>query len=378
MRQDIKKFLFVGLKKEKNYFFKRAQEAGIIHFISDKPMQLNSEAPEEVNILSKAITILRGLIVAKQEEFSDLKEGISLAKGIVSIKESLEKLYEEQRMLALELARVAPFGDFCQKKIASIENEASRKIQFYCAKKGFAEKDDLSENVIYVSSDHGLDYFFAINKQATQYPHMIEIIIDKSWGELKQQEYGIKKEIHTLEHDLKDYAKYNRFLHQALVHEMNEFHLKEAKHLVNHPIDGEDLFVIQGWAPINKMNALQILENETNVFIEEVAIDSNEIVPSFLENKGFAQIGEDLVHIYDTPSSNDKDPSLWVLAFFALFFSMIIGDSGYGLVLLLIASYIRYKHAGLKNHKKTSLRSVNNPWIRLYSLGGSDHILFWY
>lgn len=94
------------------------------------------------------------------------------------------------------------------------------------------------------------------------------------------------------------------------------------------------------------------------IHIEEIAIDSNEVVPTYLENKGVSRIGEDLVHIYDTPSNTDQDPSLWVLFFFALFFSMIIGDGGYGLILLLIAMYIRYKHTGLRGLKKRVLNLV--------------------
>jgi V/A-type H+-transporting ATPase subunit I len=54
-------------------------------------------------------------------------------------------------------------------------------------------------------------------------------------------------------------------------------------------------------------------------------------------------MGEDLVSIYDTPSHTDTDPSGWVLGFFSLFFAMIIGDAGYGLVFLGTALWLRSK-----------------------------------
>ena len=65
--------------------------------------------------------------------------------------------------------------------------------------------------------------------------------------------------------------------------------------------------------------------------------------PTYLENEGFSRMGEDLVHIYDTPSTTDKDPSNWVLYSFALFFAFIIGDAGYGLVYLTLALFLKYK-----------------------------------
>jgi V/A-type H+-transporting ATPase subunit I len=354
MRYDVKKFLFIGVEKDRNAFFEKAQEAGVIHFINTKPIQNKAEL-EEVKIFSKAISILRGLPVVEQEESVDYDIGINLANHIVNTKNSLDKLYEDLRVIKLEISRVEAFGDFSLQDIESIENQTGRKIQFYCAKRGFAEKEEIPENVIYVTSDHGLDYFMAINSQPTQYPKMIEMEITRSWGDLKEQQEKISKEISHLERHLKGYAKYNRFLHHALVNELNEFHLAEAKETVDFPLEAEDLFAVEGWVPEHKVDAVNQVIKEMNVFSEEIDVNPEDIVPTYLENTGLSRIGEDLVHIYDTPSKTDKDPSLWVLVFFALFFSMIIGDGGYGLIFLLVAMYIRYKHSDLKGFKKRAL-----------------------
>ena len=357
MRYDVKKFLFVGVENCRDAFFKRAQEAGIINFINTKPILAKDEW-QQVKTFAKAISILRGLPVVEQEETSEYDIAYGLAQKIVGFKSSLDKLNEEERIIKLEMSRVEAFGDFSLDDINYIEDHAGRKVQFYCAKQGFAEKTELPENVLYISSDHGLDYFIAINKEPTQYPKMIEMEILHPWSELNQRNLAIKDEITTLEHRLKAYARYNRFLHHAFIHELNEYHLNEAKDLVNYPIDKENLFVVQGWVPNHKIDALNQLVKEMNIFADEIDVDPKDVVPTFLENKGVARIGQDLVSIYDTPSNTDKDPSLWVLFFFALFFSMIIGDGGYGLVLLVIALYIRYKHSGLHSLKKRVLDLV--------------------
>ena len=354
MRYDVKKFLFVGVEDERDAFFKRAQEAGIIHFIDNKSSQTRVERPE-VKTFTKAISILRGLPVVEQDETSDYDIAYGLAEKIVEMKHAFDNLNEEDRVNKLEMSRVEAFGDFSLDNLAYIEKYGNRKIQFYCAKQGFAEKAELPENVLYVASDHGLDYFIAFNKEAMQYPKMIEMEIPHPLGVLKKRNKEIKKELSSLWHRLKEYAKYNRFLHHAFIEELNASHLKEAKTFVHFPMEEESLFVVQGWVPLHKISALNQLVTEMNVFIEEIAIDPNETIPTYLENSGASRIGEDLVHIYDTPSNTDKDPSLWVLFFFALFFSMIIGDGGYGLVLLLIALYIRYKHSKLHSYKKRAL-----------------------
>ena len=89
--------------------------------------------------------------------------------------------------------------------------------------------------------------------------------------------------------------------------------------------------------------------------MEEVAVEASDVPPTYLENKGTARIGEDLVGIYDTPSMTDKDPSLWVLFGFLLFFAIIVGDGGYGSVYLGLALYLRYKFPDLKGLKKRLL-----------------------
>ncbi|MFQ5729278.1 MAG: V-type ATPase 116kDa subunit family protein, partial [Waddliaceae bacterium] len=112
------------------------------------------------------------------------------------------------------------------------------------------------------------------------------------------------------------------------------------------------LFAVEGWVPKNKIDKLNTIVEDLDVHIVEIAVESDEIVPTYLENKGVNRIGEDLVNIYDTPSNIDRDPSLWVLVSFAIFFAMIIRDGGYGLVFLAAALYFRYKNPKIRNTSK--------------------------
>lgn len=350
MRYDVKKFLFVGIEEDKNVFFKKAQEAGIIHFINSQKTSV-TDLSEDAQNMAKAIKVLRGLPVVEQEETAEYGIADGLTNKILSLRDSLNLLNEEIRTTRIEISRIAPFGDFSLNEIHSIEEKGHRKIQFYCAKLGFADQFEIPENVLYINSEHGLDYFCAINKQPTQYPHMIEMVFDRSLKELKQRYDEIEKEIHAKEHLLKSFAKYSQFLHHAFINKLNYHQLAVAKNYVEFPLEKENLFAVQGWVPAHKFDQLNTLVKEMHVYNEEVAIEENEVPPTYLENTGASRIGEDLVGIYDTPSNSDNDPSLWILFFFALFFAMVIGDGGYGLILLLIAMYIRYKHGKMKGAK---------------------------
>ena len=220
-------------------------------------------------------------------------------------------------------------------------------MQFFVAKGGTSEREDLPEELIFLTNEHDLDYFMAFNKEPLQYEGFSEMRIDKTFSELKKELQSLKKETHEIEHRLKGYAKYNDFLHRALAFKLNSYYLNTTENYSSKPLD-HFIFAITGWVPVDKMAKLMELAEGTNVYVEQVASEPHETMPTYLENQGVERIGEDLVDIYDTPSNTDKDPSIWILVFFATFFAMIVGDAAYGLIFLLIAFYIRYKYTNLK------------------------------
>lgn len=343
MRYDLKKFLFVGVEKDKDLFFSRAQELGIIHFIPSSAAT-TAQPSDEANAMVKAMKILRGLPVAEQEDTEEYEIADGLVHKILTLRKQIDDLEEEERITYLDMNRVAVFGDFSLEDVAYLQKEGHRYLQFYCSKRGIAEHLNLPDNVVFVGSDHDLDYFVGVNKEPTQYPKLVEMIIDKPYGQLKSRYDAARKEIAANEERLKGYAKYNRLLHHAYIQKLNDNQLDNAKDYVGYPITDDSLFVVQGWVPVNKIDQLHKLVEEMHVYYEEIEIEPTDAVPTCLENTGLGLIGEDLVHIYDTPSTTDKDPSLWVLFFFALFFSMVIGDAGYGLILLLVSMYLKYKY----------------------------------
>jgi V/A-type H+/Na+-transporting ATPase subunit I len=353
MRKDVKKFLFIGAQDDKDVFFKNAQSLGIIHFI-DPNLRSHKEMPEDVQQVATAIKVLRGLPPVEQEENFNNLDSHQIVQNILELNEKNEILLEELRVLALEISRIDVFGDFSLEKIASIEKEAKRKIQFFVGRPSLFQEESLPNELISIASDHGLDYYFAINEHSVTYDKMIEMKIDHSLGELRARMAQAQNEHRKLEHQLKKYSQYNEFLHHVLVDKLNDYHLYNAQAYVQQAIGGA-LFAVEGWVPVNKESQVESLVERLNVYAEEIAIEPKDDVPTYLENHGIARLGEDLVDIYDTPSASDKDPSLWVLWGFALFFAFIIGDAGYGLVYLILALFLRYKYPDLKGMGKRVL-----------------------
>jgi len=354
MRYDLRKFLFVGLRYEEGSFFKKAQQAGIIHFIKTDSHE-DREFPVDLQRVMTAIKILRGLPPLEQEENVDLTRADDTVDQILSLKESIDKLSEEQRILGLEIARVSVFGNFSLDDIAFIEKEGKCHIQFFVAKQGMFHDAPLPAGLLYIDSEHNLDYYVAINEALKTYDNMIEMKIEHPLGALQEKAHRVSQEIRLKEHRLMTFAIYNEFLHHALASKMNKYNLHQAQSCTKDILDS-GLFAVEGWVPENKVDQIADFVREKRVHYEEIAIEPTDVVPTCLENNGFGRVGEDLVHIYDTPSKTDKDPSLWVLWAFSLFFAFIIGDAGYGLLYLILSLYLHHKFSGAKGVGKRVLK----------------------
>lgn len=352
---DVKKYLILGVKEDIDQFFTRAQQKGVVEFILPSSKR-GVEVPLEIQNLLNAMRILRKLPVKKAYEGGDLQYADASAVRILDLKGEIERLMEEKRLLEMEIIRVAPFGDFSLDDIDYIEREGKCEIQFFCMKTEKAHNAAISGEVIYIGTDYDLDYFIAINKQARSYPDMIEMRIDRPLGELQTHLGFVKESLHQLEAELKGYAGHLEFLHEALVERLNDYHLVAAKKEVAFPLDSSSLFAVEAWVPVNKITTLYAIIDGMAVHCEPISVEEHDRVPTYMENKGVRRIGEDLVKIYDIPATTDRDPAGWVFWFFALFFSMIVADGGYGILYLGLCLYLKWKFPTLKQSARRYLK----------------------
>jgi len=338
------KVLLYGAKEEMDRFFEMAQRSGFLEFIGiwhKKALELPESAKNSIS----AIKILRNWVGSGLEGFEWLipEKSEDFAKEVVQLNASLERHFEEKRLLTAEIARIAPFGEFSKSDIEAIQKEGNRFVQFFCRKSDLAHDLELPQECIFVGTEYDLDYYIAINKERVHYPKMIEILIDKPVQELRKILKETQKSIGMMEARLRYFANKISFLHEGLVEGLNEHHLRAAKHDASYPLS-EVLFAVEAYVPESHLKALHSLLGSLTVFCEEIKMEPGERIPTCMENSGAGKIGEDLVHIYDTPSTTDQDPSTWILIFFSLFFAMIISDAGYGLIYLSLGLFLKWKY----------------------------------
>ncbi len=360
MRKDVKKYAFIGMMSQREAFFKEAQKSGFVEFIPASKAKKVS-LPKELEVYVQALKILGHQEALEQESSGDPK---LCADRSVELKHLLGALDDEERALDAEISRVGVFGDF---DLAAIDSEhLKRQIQFFTRKQ--SKQGDVPEELIFIGTEFDLDYFVGVSKERQQIPDMIEMQIDRPLGELQKRLHEVYEERKRYTSELKSLAAFIDIIQADFIDHLNTYNLEFAQNETKGELD-DALFVAECWIPSHKLTAVNTLMKQFSVHCEPIPADKDERVPTYLDNKGFSRIGEDLVQIYDVPSDTDKDPSPWVYWAFILFFSIIVADAGYGFLYLGLALFLRHKFKHLKGAGKRFLTLVTSIAIGCVAWG---------
>jgi V/A-type H+-transporting ATPase subunit I len=104
-------------------------------------------------------------------------------------------------------------------------------------------------------------------------------------------------------------------------------------------------FVAEGWVPTDKVTAVTnslIHVAEGKIFVTVLPTDlEHDNVPVEYNNPDFAKPTQVLMDVYSRPKYTEVDPTLMISIVFPLFFGLIVGDVGYGLIFLAMALGLR-------------------------------------
>lgn len=340
MRVNVGKFLFIGAKVDKESFLAKAQQVGIVEFIHPSGERLNTFS-KDAEKYAHAIKALRSYTQLEQKKKIDIDLAETLVNRILDLKHKKDSAAEEVRLLQQEIERIFPFGNFSFQAIHSLEHDTGRKMRFFYARS--AKQAALThKSLIPIASIEGTDYFVTFEKEEMPKADLVEVIIPTPLPEVQKRLKDNQKLIHNIDSDLKDLTQYSWLLHYCFYKKLDKAGFDFANRATANEAE-DTLFAIQGWVPENKTAEVKSFCKESGIFIEEVKLEKNDSPPTYLENKRIARVGEDLVYVFDTPSPQDKDPSLWILFCFALFFAMIVGDAGYGLIFLTTALVLHFR-----------------------------------
>lgn len=101
-----------------------------------------------------------------------------------------------------------------------------------------------------------------------------------------------------------------------------------------------DAFALEGWIPRSNIENLKTAFERYSKGTILYELETKDNPPTLLANPKRFKVFESFVRFYSLPSGNEFDPTLIFGLIFPIFYGLMIGDVGYGLVILLVSLWV--------------------------------------
>lgn len=348
MIAKMKKLTFLVYHKEYDAFLKSIRDLGVVHVATKAQGSAENAALQESIRLSArytaAIKMLQGLNVQPAAAHTgDAGKGTEALAEIEDVQQQIQQVAHKLQAVEKELVQLEPWGDFDPKSVARLR-DAGYQIDFYiCSDKQFKEEWVDLYNATEINHVGSKLYFVTVMPKGENIDLEVETakLPDCSLSDLHVRKENLAKQSEALQARLKDLAASvvpDLQAAQAQVHSQIEF----SKVVLNtDSLADNKLMLLQGWAPADCVSKIKDFLEAKEVYYEVADPTPEDDVPILLDNKGFFRLFEPIMRLYMLPKYNELDLTPFFAPFFMLFFGLCLGDSGYGLFMLLAVTVYR-------------------------------------
>ena len=346
MISPMTKYSFILLSGQTEEFLSKIQDLGVIDITrSVKPVDEKSEALlSEADTVKKALNVLNSCDAEPEKGFRFDGDPVEAA---LKAQADVEELKNELSSAKKELSARKPWGQFSTEAIGRLEAQGL-KIRFYsCQKKKFDPAWAEIQPLQVVSETDTTVFFVTVAPVSEEYSFPIEPMAAPE-GSVNEMELTIK----DLETKLSERKKLLGNLkgcigelRQRYNEKLGALDLYLAESATEMAADSH-LAVVTGFAPTEDDKRLCDAFDALGIYYIHEPATKEDNPPIKLHNNWFAKNFEVLTGMYGMPVYDEFDPTPVLGPFFMLFFAMCMGDAGYGIVLMLIALFMKLKMQG--------------------------------
>lgn len=346
MISPMTKYSFILLSGQTEEFLSKIQDLGVIDITrSVKPVDEKSEALlSEADTVKKALAVLNSCDAEPEKGFRFDGDPVEAA---LKAQADVEELKNELSSAKKELSARRPWGQFSTEAIGRLEAQGL-KIRFYsCQKKKFDPAWAEIQPLQVVSETDTTVFFVTVAPVSEEYGFPIEPMATPE-GSVNEMELTIK----DLETKLSERKKLLGNLkgcigelRQRYNEKLGALDLYLAESATEMAADSH-LAVVTGFAPTEDDKRLCDAFDALGIYYIHEPATKEDNPPIKLHNNWFAKNFEVLTGMYGMPVYDEFDPTPVLGPFFMLFFAMCMGDAGYGIVLMLIALFMKLKMQG--------------------------------
>ncbi len=340
----MKKASMVVLESDRQSSLEKLRKIGVVH------LEQKEVANEEMDLLKDWHTIMERSLFAipspgKKDEPNQIdKDADPLEKAIEILELTEQKKVEREEIerLKREAERLSRWGDFEPDDIVSL-TEKGLDIKLYEITNEIYNKLEDTSNV-FIINEGKVNLRIAVVNPDEAVKEMLPDSLPLPNRSLSKVEARIATRGYDIDKITEKLHKLEKFREtiQYGIEELNKS-IKFAIAKDTMEVD-EKIAHLTGFVPVNKIEKLEKTASKNGwvVLIQEPSDD--DMVPTLIENPKWIRIIDPVFKLLGTvPGYKEYDISIFFLLFFSVFFAMIVGDGGYGLVFFLLTLFMRRK-----------------------------------
>ena len=342
MISKMKKLAFLIYHKDYDTFLEQVRNLGVVHVVTKSQGEAENQDLQATIRLSAryaaAIKLLEGMNVKAADKTSgNADKGELILDKLEALQQHDAETNHRIQALEKEITAMEPWGDFKMESLKRLR-DAGYEVGFYiCSDKVYDEEWETQYHAVVINHIGSKVYFVTVTPVTETVSLDVESakIADRSLSEIIQEKEKLDAERAETENAMKELAENSiSDLKVAQVRTSQLVDFDKVK-LSADSLAGNKLMLLEGWAPAENAQQLNDFLKSSEVYYEISDPVPGDNVPIQLNNKGFFKLFEPIMKLYMLPKYNELDLTPFFAPFFMLFFGLCLGDTGYGLFILL-------------------------------------------
>ena len=341
--------IIMGDKKEET--LKKLRKLGLLHIeITEGRSDKLNELKERISLLESAIFSL-GKPKTDEEKTASYDEALSIANEINSLEEKKKISRNELVTLETELERLKNWGEINPGEILALKQNGVNLVPFEMPKNEYEGLGDVIKTICLEKTKSSVKFLTVLSgnegedELINSLKHYRIELPKASTSEMNKKADALKVKLKENEEKISSFACYLKSLKEAikLCEKEIEFEVyatgMDNETLSENKEKEISVAYFKGYIEAEKLGKLQetAKTNSWGLLAEDPTEEDN--VPTKLKNNKFVSLIYPLTDFLGTvPGYFEYDISGWFLSFILIFFGIIFGDGGYGLLITTVAA----------------------------------------
>ncbi len=350
MIEQMKKASVVVVDAHRQDAVDRLREVGVLHVsVHEVASESLTELKDQRGTIEQALTALpeppRGEAAdsADGEKRSDnslaLEKAVSMAQDAVEKAEELRTLRERRDALEREALNLEPWGDFDPAEVQNLRDKGVNVELYVVPKQDFQQAKPKKAFIIHESATLVFFVQILVDREGEELERSHEFtprpLPERSLAAVRELVHEAEQDIERVYRELQQIAAKRDALEASLVPMDGEIEFAGVRDGMENE---ENLAYLTGFVPVSAEDELReaAKKNAWGLLVQDPGPEDT--VPTKVKNpKPIGIIKPVFGLLGTTPGYQELDISFWFLIFLSIFFAMIIGDGGYGTIILVLS-----------------------------------------